>query len=175
MMTTNIAEVLSNCIQKARRLPITAAMEFLSDMLQRWFNDRREQAGKFPTYLGKASVGHCKERNEWALTYNVYPIELTRYLVKDGKHDGFVDVENRTCICSNWDLDQLPCDHAIAVARFTKTNFNSLCHEYYNTSWIQTAYAPAINPVPHPSFWEVPNEVSSVIVLPPNSKRQAGK
>ncbi|KAK2646235.1 hypothetical protein Ddye_021430 [Dipteronia dyeriana] len=136
MMTTNIAEVLNNCIQKAPRLPITAAMEFLGDMLQRWFNDRREQAGKNPTYLGNAAVGHCKERNEWSLTYNVYLIELTRYLVKDGKHDGLVDIEHRMCTCRNWDLDQLPCDHAIAVARFTKTNFNSLCHEYYNTSWM---------------------------------------
>ncbi|KAK2653439.1 hypothetical protein Ddye_013295 [Dipteronia dyeriana] len=134
MMTTNIAEVLNNCIQKVRRLPITAEMEFLRDMFQRWFNGRREQAGKNPTYLGKAAVGHCKERNEWSLTYNVYPIEFTRYLVKDGKHDGLVDIKHRTCTCRNWDLDQLPCDHAIAVARFTKTNFNSLCHEYYNTS-----------------------------------------
>ncbi|KAK2652749.1 hypothetical protein Ddye_012605 [Dipteronia dyeriana] len=54
-------------------------------------------------------------RNKWSLTYNVYPIELTRYLVKDGKHDGLVDIEHRTCTCCNWDLDQLPCDHAIAV------------------------------------------------------------
>ncbi|KAK2661814.1 hypothetical protein Ddye_000388 [Dipteronia dyeriana] len=175
MMTTNIAEVLNNCIQKDRRLPIAAAMEFLRDMLQKWFNDRREQAGKNPTYLGKAAVGHCNERNEWSLTYNVYPIELTRYLVKDGKHDGLVDIEHRTCTCRNWDLDQLPCDHIIAVARFTKTNFNSLCHEYYSTSWMQTAYPPTINPVPHPFFWEEPDEVSSVNVLPPNSKRQVGR
>jgi len=201
MMTTNIAEVLNNCIQKARRLPITAAMEFLRDMLQRWFHDRREKAGKNPTYLGKAAVGHCKERNEWSLTYHVYPIELTRYLVKDSKYDGLVNIEQRTCTCRNWDLDQLPCDHAIAVARyivqfyncyehiigflltffiwlmyrFTKTNFNSLCHEYYSTSWMQTAYAPSINPVPHPAFWEVPDEVASMIVLPPDSKRQAGR
>ncbi|KAK2645303.1 hypothetical protein Ddye_020498 [Dipteronia dyeriana] len=97
---------------------------------------RREQAGKNPTYLGNATVGHCKERNEWSLTYNVYPIELTRYLVKDGKHDGLVDIEHHMCTCHNWDLDQLPCDHAIAVARFTKTNFNSICHEYYNISWM---------------------------------------
>ncbi|KAK2641399.1 hypothetical protein Ddye_023162 [Dipteronia dyeriana] len=33
MMTTNITKVLKNCIQKARRLPITAAMEFLRDMM----------------------------------------------------------------------------------------------------------------------------------------------
>ncbi|KAK2654642.1 hypothetical protein Ddye_014498 [Dipteronia dyeriana] len=175
MMTMNIAEVLNNCIQKARRLPITTAMKFLKDILQRWFNGRREQARKNSTYLGKAAVGHCKERNEWSLTYNVYPIELTVYLVKDGKHDGLVDIEHCTYTCHNWGLDQLPCDHAIAVARFTKTNFNSLYHEYYNTSWMQTAYALAINPILHPSVWEVPDEVGSVIVLPPNSKRQAGR
>ncbi|KAK2655793.1 hypothetical protein Ddye_008845 [Dipteronia dyeriana] len=106
-MTTNITEVLNNCIQKARRLRITAVMEFLRDMVQRWFNDRREQAGKNPTYLGKAAVGHFKERNEWLLTYNVYPIELTRYLVNDGKHDRLVNIEHRTCTFHNWDLDQL--------------------------------------------------------------------
>ncbi|KAK0578456.1 hypothetical protein LWI29_010707 [Acer saccharum] len=61
------------------------------------------------------------------------------------------------------------------VVPFTKTNFNSLCHEYYRTSWMQTAYAPSINPVPHPTFWEVPDEVASMIVLPPDSKRQAGR
>ncbi|KAK2662493.1 hypothetical protein Ddye_001067 [Dipteronia dyeriana] len=70
MMTTNIAEVLNNCIHMARRLPITASMEFLRDMLQRWFNDRREQTGKNRTYLGKATVGHCKEWNEWSLMYH---------------------------------------------------------------------------------------------------------
>ncbi|TXG54244.1 hypothetical protein EZV62_019500 [Acer yangbiense] len=54
---------------------------------------------------------------------------------------------------------------------FTKTNFNSFCHEYYSTSWMQTAYAPSINPVPHPAFWEVPDKVASMIDLPPDSKR----
>ncbi|KAK0605765.1 hypothetical protein LWI29_030510 [Acer saccharum] len=87
----------------------------------------REQAGKNPTYLVKATVGHCKERNKWSLTYHVYPIELTKYLVKDGKYDGPIDIEQRMCTCRNWDLDQLPCDHAISIARFTKTNFNSCC------------------------------------------------
>ncbi|KAK3189903.1 hypothetical protein Dsin_029464 [Dipteronia sinensis] len=187
-MTTNIAEVLNNCIHKAQRLPTTVTMEFLRDVLHKWFNDRCKQAGKNPTYIGKASIGHCNERNEWSLTYHVYPIELTGYLVKDGKHDGLVDIEQHTCTYRNWDLDQLPCDHAIAVARYivqfynsyqfligTKTNFNSPYHEYYNTSWMQTAYAPAINPVPHPSVWEVPNEVASMIVLPPNSRKQAGR
>ncbi|KAK2659610.1 hypothetical protein Ddye_006143 [Dipteronia dyeriana] len=61
------------------------------------------------------------------------------------------------------------------IKKVQKTNFNSLYHEYYSSSWMQTAYAPATNPVPHPSVWEVPNEVGSVIVLLPNSKRQAGR
>ncbi|KAK0580131.1 hypothetical protein LWI29_036815 [Acer saccharum] len=139
MMTTNIAESMNNCIKKARRLPITSAIEFLRGMLQKWFNDRRE------------------------------------YLVKDGEHDSLVDIEKRTCSCREWDIFQLPCKHTIAVARFTKTNFNSFCHDYYSTSWLQTAYAPPINPVPYVSIWEVPEEVKCMIVLPPKSKRQSSR
>ncbi|KAK2634503.1 hypothetical protein Ddye_029295 [Dipteronia dyeriana] len=111
----------------------------------------------------------------WPERWSRYQCPGRRCLVKDGKHDRLVDIEHHRCTCRNWDLDQLSCDHVIVVARFTKTNFNSPCHEYYNTSWIQTAYAPTINSVPHPFIWEVPDQVGSVIVLPPNSKRQAGR
>ncbi|KAK2638029.1 hypothetical protein Ddye_025824 [Dipteronia dyeriana] len=120
--------------------------------------------GKYDTLMSiwpeRWSCSHCPGR---------------RYLVKDGKHGGLVDIEHRTCTCRNWNLDQLPCDHAIVVARFTKTNFNFLCHEYYSTFWMQIAYALAINPVSHPSVWEVPDEVGSMIVLLPTRKRQTGR
>ncbi|KAK3189287.1 hypothetical protein Dsin_028848 [Dipteronia sinensis] len=71
MMTTNIAEAMNNCIKKARMLPITSAMEFLRGMLQKWFNDKREQVGKNITYLTKASVAHCRERNHQSELYQV--------------------------------------------------------------------------------------------------------
>ncbi|KAK1557837.1 hypothetical protein Q3G72_032825 [Acer saccharum] len=35
MMTTNIAESMNNCIKKARRLPITSAIEFLRGLRRR--------------------------------------------------------------------------------------------------------------------------------------------
>ncbi|KAL5804586.1 hypothetical protein ACOSQ3_031386 [Xanthoceras sorbifolium] len=60
MMTTNIAEALNNCIKRARRLPIIAALEFLRDMFQRWFYDQRERAVKNQTYLTTAASNHCK-------------------------------------------------------------------------------------------------------------------
>ncbi|KAK3229504.1 hypothetical protein Dsin_001385 [Dipteronia sinensis] len=97
------------------------------------------------------------------------------YVVKDGEHDSLVDIKNRTCSCREWDIFQLPCKQTIVVARLTKTNFNSFCHDYYNTFWLQTTYAPPINPVPYVSIWEVLEEMKCMIVLPPKSKRQSGR
>ncbi|TXG63300.1 hypothetical protein EZV62_010294 [Acer yangbiense] len=41
---------------------------------------------------------------------------------------------------------------SLSHTRFTKTNFKSFCHDYYSISWLQTTYAPPINPVPHVSI-----------------------
>ena len=50
-----------------------------------------------------------------------------------------------------------------------------LCDDYYSKEWFKGAYARPINSVSDPQDWYVPIEVKSMIVLPFEQKRQAGR
>ncbi|KAK2646547.1 hypothetical protein Ddye_021742 [Dipteronia dyeriana] len=50
-MTTNIAEAINSAAKEARKLPITALVEFLKDLMQKWFHDRRKAANKVSSIL----------------------------------------------------------------------------------------------------------------------------
>ena len=45
IMTTNIAESFNALVKNARGLPITMLVEFIRGTLQRWFHERRQDAG----------------------------------------------------------------------------------------------------------------------------------
>ena len=119
MMTTNIAESLNKCMMKARRFSITIAHEFLRHMLQKWYNDRRCYAEKLRSSVTKTVEDHvnsmANESTSAIVTAIQQPIQLG---VEHELGYGFVQPLARICSCRHWDLDQLPCHHAIAVARY---------------------------------------------------------
>ncbi|KAK2649298.1 hypothetical protein Ddye_016787 [Dipteronia dyeriana] len=59
-----------------------------------------------------------------------------------------VDLDERSCSCREWNLDHLPCSHAIAVARFKGVSINSLVSDLYTTRFLKHAYEMSVNPVP---------------------------
>ncbi|KAK3221375.1 hypothetical protein Dsin_008400 [Dipteronia sinensis] len=175
-MTTNIAEVINTAAKKARKLPITSLVEFLRDLMQKWFYNRRKAANKGSSVLTDFALEHGNKIQEKSQQCVVQPIDYTKYVVKD--NEGIVwtvDLELRTCTCRKFDLDRLPCAHAIAVCKHIRVPKERLCSDYFTTQWLQTAYALSIHPVPHPSSWVLPEHVSSCIVHPPEDRRPSGR
>ncbi|KAK2653547.1 hypothetical protein Ddye_013403 [Dipteronia dyeriana] len=114
--------------------------------------------------------------SRWILPCVVQPIDYTKYAVKDNEGKVWtIDLELRTCTYRKFDLDMLPCAHAIAVCRHTRVPKERLCSDYFTTQWLQTAYAPSIHPVPYPSSWVLPERVSSCVVHPPEGRRQSSR
>ena len=118
MMTTNIAESINSCLLAIRKLPITSIAEFIRDLLQRWFHDRRSNAREMPTFLTHYADLHIKQRVLPSERCEVHPIDFHRFKVEDKWEGAIVDLEKRSCSCREWDLDELPCIHAMAVARY---------------------------------------------------------
>lgn len=119
MMTSNIAESTNRAMGKARRLPVTAAHEFLRCMIQRWFSDRHEVAGKLRTSVTATAAKHCNELEEIVNSSTVRAIrEGMQYQVVTGEEVHVVDFGTNSCDCRRWDLDRLPCSHALAAARY---------------------------------------------------------
>ncbi|KAK2644974.1 hypothetical protein Ddye_020169, partial [Dipteronia dyeriana] len=52
-MTSNIVERMNNCLRYARQLPITTLVEYVRDMMQKWFHERRDAASRNTTQLSR--------------------------------------------------------------------------------------------------------------------------
>ncbi|KAL5548406.1 hypothetical protein UlMin_003637 [Ulmus minor] len=94
------------------------------------------------------------------------------YHVKGGELEGVVDIFNKTCTCKEFDIDKLPCVHAIAAAHHTQVSVYSLVSPYYTKEYYVLAYGETIYPVGSQSQWDVPNEVATRVVLPREVKER---
>ncbi|CAL8174561.1 unnamed protein product [Prunus armeniaca] len=97
------------------------------------------------------------------------------YNVLDGDMNGLVHLQNYSCTCRKFDLEQLPCKHAIAVCRHLKLNPYSFASLYYTRATWAAAYAESIYPVPPQGTWVIPENVQNVNLLPPISKVMPGR
>ncbi|KAL5544128.1 hypothetical protein UlMin_007912 [Ulmus minor] len=151
IMTTNISECINAILVKERELPVTALAEEMRSLVQRWHYERQTEAEK------------CKTR----LTPSAETFD-TVYTVLDGDKNGVVDLQARTCSCRRFQLEQLPCAHAMIAIRHSKRDVYDFYSEYYNSSTWKATYARVVYPLPHQGDWVVPNEVRDVKVLPPD-------
>ncbi|KAL5537977.1 hypothetical protein UlMin_045921 [Ulmus minor] len=88
------------------------------------------------------------------------------YHVKRGELEGVVDIFNKTCTCKEFDIDKLPCVHAIAAEHHAQVSVYSLVSPYYTKEYYVLAYGETIYPIGSQSQWDVPNEVATRVVLP---------
>ncbi|KAK0599945.1 hypothetical protein LWI29_010074 [Acer saccharum] len=144
-------------------------------MIQKWFYKRRTKAEKTRTQLTPQATALIKARNYDSEKYTVCPIDLVNFNVKDGNKDGLVNLSEKTCSCMKFQVDKLPCRHALAAIRFAKKPFGDFCGDCYKTtSWVE-AYSGNIFPVSHPSEWTIPEGVRSMVVYSPPFRAQAGR
>ncbi|KAL6530808.1 assists the folding of proteins upon ATP hydrolysis [Orobanche gracilis] len=101
-----------------------------------------------------------------SLTLTVRATTPLIYKVEENKVSYELDLRTWTCCCREFDLDQIPCRHAVAAISVS-------C--YFKQQGLVETYKEHIIPMPHPGEWNVPPEVSSIICLPPDEVRQAGR
>ncbi|KAK0588532.1 hypothetical protein LWI29_002170 [Acer saccharum] len=175
IMSTNIAESMNNAIKGCKELPITGVIDYIRGVLQGWFHDRRTAALKLTTQLTTAADVAVGVKDDEARYMRVYPITFYTFVVKDGDLDGHVDLTTKSCSCREFDVDQLPCAHALACIRLRGFSFPDYCSPYYSSTFLVTAYSGEIHPVGQPSEWLVPSDIASKIVHPPIGRRPPGR
>ncbi|XP_073304578.1 uncharacterized protein [Primulina huaijiensis] len=93
--------------------------------------------------------------------------------VRDRGHSAIVDLESKRCTCRVFDIDRIPCAHAIAASWLAKIDIYDLCSEYYSTmSWCMD-YSETVYPVPEENEW--PRNINFPLVLPPLVKKRVGR
>ncbi|KAK2653086.1 hypothetical protein Ddye_012942 [Dipteronia dyeriana] len=145
MMTTNIAEFMNSCLLVIRKLPITSIAKFIRDLSQCCFHDRRCNARKTPTFLTEDADQHIKDRVLSSQRCQIHPVDFNRFKVDDQWKEAIIDMEHCSCSCCEWDLNELPYSHSMAVATvYKKEEHNKLkCPEAHNTP--NPSFAPNIS------------------------------
>ena len=71
-----------------------------------------------------------------------------------------------TCTCRAFDIDKLPCVHAIAALHHVRVGVHTLASRYYMKDFYMLAYEDIIYSVPLRAEWNILDEVSNKAVLP---------
>ncbi|XP_016493528.1 uncharacterized protein LOC107812870 [Nicotiana tabacum] len=102
---------------------------------------------------------------------------LTDYIhaMIDGVKCFIVFLQNKRCSCGQFQLDELPCVHALATLRHRNESYENYCSPYYTRESLLQTYEIPIDLLPDESKWNMPQHIAEEVVKPPTEKRQPGR
>ncbi|XP_019224806.1 PREDICTED: uncharacterized protein LOC109206435 [Nicotiana attenuata] len=112
-MTSNIAKSLNAITKDARELPIVDLLEYMRTLLESWNNEKLLKAKGTFTYLGEKYNKELEDNR--TLSQKMRATASTDHIntVLDGVKCFIVCLQNKKCICGQFQLDELPCPHAL--------------------------------------------------------------
>ncbi|XP_022888669.1 uncharacterized protein LOC111404142 [Olea europaea var. sylvestris] len=155
--------------------PIEPLLESLSYLLQEWFVKHINDARATFTILTTKQEKKLRENSVESKKMKVSTSSSILYHVNDGYASYLVNMEERTCTCNYFQVDKIPCAHALAVIAKIKEDSYSYCSVFYTTNMYIQTYSASIFPLGDHNEWNVPDEVRARIILAPNPKRKSGQ
>ncbi|GMN54564.1 hypothetical protein TIFTF001_023684 [Ficus carica] len=118
IMTTNITESLNSVDRKVRLMPVGFLVEWLRELIQRWLVERREEALKKTLKLAPKAEKLIHTNFSFGLTVMPRPADQFEYAItKNDAQTWIIDMSERTCTCRRFQVDLIPCPHAMAVSQ----------------------------------------------------------
>jgi SWIM zinc finger len=175
MMTSNNAETMNSVLRGTKSFPIVAFLKHIREFLSKWFNERRNKAENTILRLPDKINEIIEQRCEHVGRFNVKDLNTYQFEVVGDHTRVLVDMTAKSCSCNVFDLDHIPCDHAMAVIlqkRLSTVNYVS--HFYTIPSWC-LAYRETIYPELTEKDWEVPRSIINEKCHPPAVRRKSGR
>ncbi|XP_075108833.1 uncharacterized protein LOC142180684 [Nicotiana tabacum] len=140
-----------------------------------WNNKNRKSAMETSTELDEQYDKLLRENLFASEQMTVRPATDQLYTVLEGVRRNIVCLEEGTCSCGKFQMDELPCPHAWAVLKNQQLKPGQYCSFYYKKDKLLSTYEFLVNPMPDESLWVIPTEVMEDVVLPPKGRRNAGR
>ncbi|XP_009630225.1 uncharacterized protein LOC107801672 [Nicotiana tabacum] len=176
VMTSNIADSLNTRNREARELPIMSLLDYMMNLVMEWNNTNRMTAMSTFTGLGKNYNEILKESSSLSEKMTVSPSTDYVYVVMDAEQRlNIVCMQKRECSCKRFQVDEIPCPHAMAVLDYTHVEAPKYCFAYYTKEYFKKTCEVPVNPLPDETTWNLPTEVLDNVVLPPIVKGKSGR
>lgn len=174
IMTTGGAESINHALKEAREYPLISMLDAIIELTSDWFYKHRNEASSCNTTFTPEVETILRRRFIKAQTMTAKPIDMYEFSVIGGTYDAVVDLGRKSCTCRVFDLDRLPCAHALAALK-TLENVRDYSSEYYTVDLWSLAYSEKIYPVPSQCEWDIPKEAELVDVIPPIVHKRKGR
>ncbi|KAL8502905.1 hypothetical protein ACS0TY_021870 [Phlomoides rotata] len=155
-------------------MPIVYVLESVRKIMQEWFFDRLTNAKSSGEILCNRVESHLANLVMLSDKFVVQALTYQRYKIVDGIKSYVVDLAKRECDYWEFQLELIPCSHAIAAIRFVNYPVSGFVAECYRTDNLKGMWGGEVNPVPDPNEWVVPDNIKSEICNSPPCPRQAG-
>ncbi|KAL3377456.1 hypothetical protein AABB24_003728 [Solanum stoloniferum] len=185
IMTTNIAESVNSMFLDEREYPITALFDAINRRFAEKFHERRMKFINAPTIFVPSIEKDIAKNINLGNKLLVHQTANYKYIVTGQDEVATVDLLDKSCTCKVFDIDKIPCPHAMAALRCQYgDDYGRRIYEYsssyYNVEVYLIAYVEEIKPVPSEETWEVPIEIlerkiSSLFVEPGKVGRRSSK
>ncbi|XP_019237991.1 PREDICTED: uncharacterized protein LOC109218117, partial [Nicotiana attenuata] len=173
---SNIAESLNVVTKYARELPIFDLLEYMRTLLERWTKEKLLKAKGTFAYLGYKFNKGLEKNSILSQKLRARASTDLIYTVIDGVKQYIACLENKKCTCGQFQLDEIPCAHALAALRDRNEGYENYCSPYYTRESLLRTYEMPVNPLPDESKWNVPQHISDEVVKPPTGeKKQPGR
>ncbi|XP_060211695.1 uncharacterized protein LOC132639250 [Lycium barbarum] len=144
VMTLNIAQSINSSNKRARDMPIIHVLEFMIKLIQQWNYHSRKKAMKSSAALGKNYDKLIGVNLLAAQKMTPFEIEIVMvrpatdklYTVFEGVKRNIVCLEDGICSCGRFQMDGVPCPHALAVIKLNKLTPADYCSFYYRRNHI---------------------------------------
>ncbi|GKC14776.1 ankyrin repeat-containing protein [Tanacetum coccineum] len=165
-ITSNSAESVNALSRHSRKLPICMMIDWFIKSLQQWHFEHRQTTDEHKHELTPWAETKLAQRIAKSVTWTVRPVANYLNNVVDYYKNGTVDLNTKTCSCGQWQLSGLPYGHLIAVMRHLRqSSANQFVFSCFKTSVGRASYNEIIYDVGHPSEWEKPYGL--ITILPP--------
>lgn len=74
-----------------------------------------------------------------------------------------------------FEMDELPCLHALAVINVKYLNAYDFCSQYYTMAIMTTTYQGVVYPTGNRGNWQLPGEIANQVALPPIGRKKSSR
>ncbi|XP_070009555.1 uncharacterized protein [Nicotiana sylvestris] len=116
-----------------------------------------------------------RRRYDILTTNMVFNLDSMLFRINSEGIEFIVDLKKRTCDCLEFQLDELPCPHAIAAINKRYLQKSDYCSNWYSReAWLKI-YEGHVNTVGDQKSWDKPQNVQSEIIKPPDVEILQGR
>ncbi|XP_062073816.1 uncharacterized protein LOC133778028 isoform X1 [Humulus lupulus] len=173
MLCNNLCESFNAAIIGARDKTIIILLEKIRYWLMRRFCTKRESVKKWVHPVGKRILDIIEKNKKVARHCLPTMSTLTTFEVNFMNIEVFVvDLYKRTCACRSFQLNGIPCGHALACIWFSNLDVMNFIDDFYKKVAFEATYSGAIQPMSSPDKWSMTTQNP---ILPPPETSMPGR